>query len=47
MNEKDQDKEALYKKIQQQQILIDIDEVVHKKLEGEEEDIPGSNKGLN
>lgn len=46
MSDKKQDKEAFYKKIQQEQMLIDVEEFARKKLEGEEDDIPGSNKGL-
>ena len=46
MKDKEQDKEEFYKKIQQEQMLIDIDEFAHKMLEGEEENIPGSNKVL-
>ncbi|WP_196000813.1 hypothetical protein [Clostridium sp. 1001271B_151109_B4] len=46
MSNKKQDKEAFYKKIQKEQMLIDIDEFARKKLEGEEDDILGNNKGL-
>lgn len=33
MKDKEQDKEEFYKKIQQEQMLIDIDEFAHKMLE--------------
>jgi hypothetical protein len=42
----DKNKEKFYKALEMQQRLIDVDEIVHEKLEGIDENIPGSNTGL-
>lgn len=45
--EKDnKNKEKFYKALEIQQRLIDVDEIVHEKLEGIDENIPGSNTEL-
>ncbi len=46
MKKDNKNKEKFYKVLEMQQRLIDVDEIVHEKLEGIDENIPGSNTGL-